>query len=84
MYLIKYCGQWNYRPRAESLSAQINKTLPDTCEIEQGEIGQFSIFRNGELILSKATLGRFATFEDVQEEYDKSISTEDISDVPLP
>ena len=69
MYLIKYCGQWNYRPQAESLSAQINQTLPDTCEIDQGETGQFDVFRSGELILSKAILGRFVTIQDVQEQY---------------
>ncbi len=37
----------------------------DTCEIEGGEKGQFDIFRNGELFLSKEDMGRFPTVTDV-------------------
>ena len=37
----------------------------DTCGIEGGEKGQFDIFRNGELFLSKEDMGRFPTKEDV-------------------
>ena len=65
MYLIRYCGQWNYRPQAESLSALINLTLPDTCEIEEGKIGQFDVFLSGEYVASKEELGRFVEFDDV-------------------
>ena len=39
----------------------------DTCEIEGGERGQFDIFRNGELFLSKEDMGRFPTKEDVDD-----------------
>ena len=39
----------------------------DTCEIEGGERGQFDIFRNGELFLSKEDMGRFHTIEDVDD-----------------
>ena len=39
----------------------------DTCEIEGGETGQFDIFRNGELFLSKEDMGRFPTKEDVDD-----------------
>ena len=39
----------------------------DTCEIEGGEKGQFDIFRNGELFLSKEDMGRFPTKEDVDD-----------------
>ena len=66
MFLIKYCGSWNYRPQAESLSAKINATLPDTCEIKEGSKGQFDLYLSGELFLSKAILQKFFTFEDVQ------------------
>ena len=65
MYSIKYCGQWNYRPHAESLSAKINSLLGDTCEIEEGETGQFDVFLSGKLVASKAQLGRFVEFEDL-------------------
>jgi len=47
------------------LSAHINSNVMDTCEIEGGENGQFDIFRNGELFLSKEDMGRFPTKEDV-------------------
>ena len=66
MFLLKYCGSWNYRPQAESISANINKSLLDTCEIEEGARGQFDLYRNGELFLSKNELQKFFTFEDVQ------------------
>ena len=42
-----------------------NSNVMDTCEIEGGENGQFDIFRNGELFLSKEDMGRFPTKEDV-------------------
>ena len=66
MWTIKYCGSWNYRPQAESLSAAINNTLPDTCEIEEGETGQFELFRSGESFMS-AGHGKFFDIEDVKE-----------------
>ena len=66
MWTVKYCGQWNYRPQAESLSAAINNTLPDTCEIEEGETGQFELFRSGESFMS-AGHGKFFDIEDVKE-----------------
>jgi len=49
------------------LSAHINSNVLDTCEIEVGERGQFDIFRNGELFLSKEDMGSFPTKEDVDE-----------------
>ena len=66
MFLIKYCGQWNYRPQATSLSAAINNTLPDTCEIEEGETGQFELFMSGESFL-KAGHGKFFGIEEVKQ-----------------
>ena len=70
MYTIKYCGAWNYRPQAESLSAAINNTLPDTCEIEEGETGQFELFKSGESFI-KAGHGKFFDIEDVLAELEK-------------
>ena len=49
------------------MSAHINSNVMDTCEIEGGEKGQFDIFRNGELFLSKEDMGRFPTKEDVDD-----------------
>ena len=70
MFVIKYCTTWNYYPEATSLSAHINSNILDTCEIEEGENGQFDIFRNGELFLSKKDLGRFPTKEDIDNAID--------------
>ena len=64
MWTVKYCGSWNYRPQAESLSADINLHFPDTCEIEEGVKGQFELFRNGESFL-KIT-GKFIDLSDVK------------------
>ena len=66
MWTVKYCGQWNYRPQAESLSAAINNSFPDTCEIEEGETGQFELFMSGESFL-KAGHGKFFGIEEVKE-----------------
>ncbi len=64
MWTVKYCGRWNYRPQAESLSASINLHFPDTCEIEEGETGQFELFRNGESFLKRT--GKFIELSDVK------------------
>ena len=66
MWNIKYCGSWNYRPQAESLSAEINNKLLDTCEIEEGETGQFDLFRSGESFI-KAGHGKFITYNEIIE-----------------
>ena len=66
MWKIKYCGSWNYRPQAESLSAAINNMFPDTCEIEQGETGQFELFQSG-VSFMKTGHGKFFVIEDVKE-----------------
>ena len=63
MFVIKHCK--NYYSEAVSLSAHINNYVLDTCEIEQGETGQFEIFRSGELFLSKEDMGRFPEITDV-------------------
>ena len=44
MWKIKYCGSWNYKPQAESLSAEMNK-LGFIITIEEGSTGQFELYR---------------------------------------
>ena len=66
MWKIKYCGSWNYRPQATSLSATINSLFPDTCEIEEGEKGQFELFQSGKSFM-KAGHGKFFDLENVKE-----------------
>ena len=71
MWVIKYCSSWNYRPQAERLSATINSLFPDTSEIEQGETGQFELFRSGESFM-KAGHGKFFDLEDVKKKLTES------------
>ena len=66
MWTIKYCGLWNYYPQAASLSAKINLHHYETCEIEEGDNGQFEICKSGKSILSKKDHGDFFTIEDVK------------------
>ena len=40
--------------------------FPDTCEIEEGEKGQFELFQNGESFI-KAGHGKFFDLENVKE-----------------
>ena len=44
-WLIKYCGSWNYKPQAESLSAEM-KELGFNVMILEGETGQFELFHH--------------------------------------
>ncbi len=71
MWTVKYCSLWNYRPQAESISAEINSKYYETCEIEEGDNGQFEIFKSGVSILSKKDHGDFFTIEDVKKKLDE-------------
>ena len=44
MWKVKYCGSWNYKPQAESLSAKMNE-LGFSVTIEEGSTGQFELYR---------------------------------------
>jgi len=53
------------------LSAAINNMFPDTCEIEEGEKGQFELFRSGESFMSAGN-GDFFNLEDVKKKLTES------------
>ena len=72
MWKIKYCGSWNYIPQETSLSAEINSKHYETCEIEEGETGQFEIYKSGVSILSKKEFGDFFTIEDVKKKLEET------------
>ena len=46
MFKIKYCGSWNYKPQAESLSVDMNNAGLQTI-FEEGDRGQFELFKYG-------------------------------------
>ena len=48
------------------MSAAINSLFPDTCAIEEGERGQFELFRSGKSFM-KAGHGKFFDLEDVKD-----------------
>ena len=45
--------------------------FPDTCEIEEGEKGQFELFRSGKSFMSTGH-GKFFGLEDVKEKLSES------------
>ena len=53
------------------MSAAINNMFPDTSEIEEGETGQFELFRSGESFMS-AGHGKFFDLEDVKKKLTES------------
>ena len=66
MWIIKYCGSWNYKPQAESLSVDMNNAgLPTTCQ--EGETGQFELFHNSTSYLKEGNgVPKFFTLADVE------------------
>ena len=71
MWMIKYCGSWNYKPQAESLSAEM-KELGFSVTIEEGEKGQFELFnlpfQSSDIPVSflKAGHGKFITLREFE------------------
>ena len=53
------------------MSAAINNMFPDTCEIEEGEKGQFELFQSGKSFMSTGH-GKFFGLEDVKEKLSES------------
>ena len=53
------------------MSAAINNMFPDTCEIEEGEKGQFELFQSGKSFMSTGH-GKFFVLEDVKEKLSES------------
>ena len=68
MWIIKYCGSWNYRPQAESLSVEMNNAGLHTV-IEVGENGQFELFKDNASWMSENVrdgIPKFFTLEHVE------------------
>ena len=65
-WMIKYCGSWNYKPQAESLSAEMKK-LGFNVVIEEGETGQFELFKNSTSYMKEGSgIPKFFTLRDVE------------------
>ena len=56
---IKYCGEWNYLPKAASLADKIKQELNLSTKLIRSRGGVFEVMMNGELIYSKRQTGVF-------------------------
>ena len=68
MWIIKYCGSWNYKPQAESLSVDMNNAGLTTT-YEEGETGQFELFKDNASYMKEDVrddIPKFFTLEDVE------------------
>ena len=68
MWIIKYCGSWNYRPQAESLSVEMNNAGLTTT-YEEGDTGQFELFKDNASYMKEDVrdgIPKFFTLEDVE------------------
>ena len=50
---IEYCVQWNYKPRAVSLAARLQKTFNAETMLIKGGGGDFDVYSDSVLIFSK-------------------------------
>ena len=63
---IKYCGEWNYYPRAASLAKELETEFSEaTVDFIEGSGGVFDITKNGILISSKSRVGRFPSDDEI-------------------
>ena len=58
---IEYCQEWNYKPRASSLEAELKQELGQKLDVEliAGSGGVFEVMVNNRLVFSKKKQGRF-------------------------
>ena len=63
---IEYCVQWNYKPRAASLAAQLQKTFNAETSLIKGGGGDFYVYVDRVLIFSKKKEGRFPNEGEVE------------------
>ena len=63
---IEYCVQWNYKPRAASLAAQLQKTFNAKTSLIKGGGGDFYVYVDSVLLFSKKKEGRFPNDGEVE------------------
>ncbi len=56
---IKYCAEWNYKPRASRMGDEIKKEIDAEIELVAGGGGVFDISMDGRMIFSKFEQGRY-------------------------
>ncbi len=56
---IEYCTEWNYKRRAVSLAAKLQRKLSADVELIASSGGVYEIVVDGQLIYSKKSTGTF-------------------------
>ena len=62
---ISFCVRGNYRPRAASLAAAIERETGAATELVEGDRGQFDVEADGRLLLSKWKQHRFPDEDEI-------------------
>lgn len=79
---IEYCVQWNYTPRAVSLTQQLTENFTPAIEsltlIPSGG-GRFEVMVGDELIYSKLETGRHAEDGEVAGLFEKKVGLEPVA-----
>ena len=76
---IHHCTTCGFRAKASMLADKINKELGLTAQLISGEIGSFDVYMNGNLLFSKAKVGRFPNPDEIVQMIDKYTNTSKIS-----
>ena len=63
---IEYCVLWNYKPRAATLAAQLQKTFNAETSLIKGGGGDFNVYVDGSVIFCKKKEGRFPNEGEVE------------------
>ena len=62
---IEYCVEWNYKPNAAGLAAELKKAFGIESELIRSGGGAFEVRMNDELIFSKKSTGRFPEHQEI-------------------
>ena len=63
---IEYCVQWNYKPRAASLAAQLQKTFNVETSLIKGGGSDFDVYVENVVVFSKNKEVRFPNEREVE------------------
>ena len=62
---ITYCREWNYKPEADRVSAEIKQAFGIDVVLVPGSGGVFDVKKDEELIFSSQECGRFPEKDEI-------------------
>ena len=68
---IKYCQEWNYKPRASGLQAELEEKFGATVELIAGGGGIYEVTIDGKVVFDKFSSGRFPNDNEIVELIEK-------------